>query len=401
MRPGQERIFGLDVIRTTAVLLIVFHHTFNFTHVPGWLRFFGPLGSLGAEALLVLSGYLIGHGLLKKSKEGRFSKSGHLTQFYFKRWMRTLPPYYFYLLVMAALFPPFLQQLWIHKAYFIFLQNFAWKMPSSFYAQTWTLAVLEFFYLLFPLVLLLASKIVRNYLACFLVPIALFLAVPLLVRVMHTQIESPEGFEELFRKCVIFRLDTPIAGVVLAMIEIELPWVWMWLLRHCWMGLIALGASTTYYLAKFPLLFSSHWFQVFFYPMVAVSIALMFPLLCSWKMGRSPFHRMVCAISQISYSIYVSHYFALSIGLALLIMAGVSRDHWVTAYLLFAICAGVIADLSYRLTEAPFIRLRESKLPNPSYFLATYRSTRQRVRSWFPSGRVQAAPPKPAELTNK
>ena len=312
--------------------------------------------------------------------------------------MRTLPPYYFYLLIMAALFPPFFHQLWVHRTYFFFLQNFAWKMPTSFYAQTWTLAVLEFFYLLFPLVLLLMSKIARNYLACFLLTVVFFLGVPLLIRVLHTQVEAWEGFEELFRKCVVFRLDTPVAGVVLALIEIELPSVWLWLLRHSWMGLIAFGGCAAYYLAQFPLLLSSHWLQVFFYPIVALSIALIFPLMCSWKMGHSLFHSLVCAVSKISYSIYVSHYFALSIGLTLLIVLGISNDHWVTACLVFAICVGVIADLSYRLTEAPFIRLRESKLPQPSYFLAIYRVTHRKIRSWLPVRHASALSPKSAEI---
>jgi len=367
----KQRIFGLDFLRASAVLAVIFHHSLSFTQPPAWIRFFGPLGSLGVEVLLVLSGYLIGQGLLHKHKQGRFSEPKHVGQFYVKRWLRTLPPYYLYLFIMAALFPPFLNQLIARKEYFVFMQNFAWRMPP-FYAQTWTLALLEFFYFLFPMALFLSSKLVRNRLACFLVPIALFFGVPVLCRALHTQVESFEGFEQVFRKLIIYHMDTPITGVVLALIEVEFPAVWAWILRHYQLGLAAFSGSAAYFLLGCPHLASSHWLQVFFFPLVSITIALVFPLVCNWKENTTPLGAAVKSISQISYSLYVSHYFALSIGLALLIMAGIHGNQWLISYPLFGVLIVLFVYPTYRLAEEPFMRLRESKATPRSVFLPVY-----------------------------
>ncbi len=89
---GKERIFGLDFLRATAVLLVVFHHSMSFMTAPEWMQGLSWLGEIGVGALLLLSGYLIGQGLIKKCKAGRFSRLGDLGGFYARRWSRTFPP---------------------------------------------------------------------------------------------------------------------------------------------------------------------------------------------------------------------------------------------------------------------------------------------------------------------
>jgi peptidoglycan/LPS O-acetylase OafA/YrhL len=70
---SKDRIFGLDLLRATAVLLVIFHHSLFYLTAPGWVRSFGWVGEVGVTGLLLLSGYLIGQGLIKKSRDGRFS----------------------------------------------------------------------------------------------------------------------------------------------------------------------------------------------------------------------------------------------------------------------------------------------------------------------------------------
>jgi peptidoglycan/LPS O-acetylase OafA/YrhL len=357
--PSKDRIFGLDLLRAMAVLLVVFHHSLLYTTAPAWLNRFGWLGEIGVGALLVLSGYLIGQGLIKKSREGRFFQFRHLSQFYLRRWSRTFPPYYFYLFIMAALFPPLFAQLLARKEYFLFLQNFAWNVPP-FYAQTWTLALLEFFYLLFPLLLILTSKLARNYLLCIAIPMAVLFFVPLALKAMHSQIETPLGFEQTFRKWVVFRLDTPIVGVAAALVQAELPLIWAWFLRHSWIGLCTLSEILIYYYLGCPGLYSNHWMQVFFYPVSALAMAPLLPFLCNWKFNRSLLGSAMSSISQTSYSLYVSHIFALTIGFCLLFMLGIPNDRWFIALPIYILLIVLITCPSYYLTEEPFIRLRES-----------------------------------------
>jgi len=379
--PAKDRIFGLDLLRATAVLLVVFHHSLSFTAASTSLYAYGWLGEIGVGALLVLSGYLIGQGLIKKSKEGRFSKVQHLGQFYARRWSRTFPPYFFYLFIMAALTPSFIHVLLTHKLYFFFLQNFAWD-PPPFYCQTWTLALLEFFYLLFPLLLLLTSKFVRNYLVCLFIPMALLFLIPLILRALHTQIEPPDRFEETFRKWVVFRIDTPIIGVAAAVVQAELPLVWAWLLHRSWIGLCTFSSVMLYHYLGCPHLYSNHWIQVFFHPFSALMLAPLLPFLCNWKINTSIFGTMMSTISQTSYSLYVSHFFALIIGLCILTILGISSDRWLITYPVYILLIALVTCPSYYLTEEPFIRLREAK--SPSYFSAIRKFASRTFSASFP-----------------
>jgi peptidoglycan/LPS O-acetylase OafA/YrhL len=363
LRPmsSQERIFGLDLLRAVAVLLVVFHHSIYFLNPAPWVGGLGWVGEIGVGSLLVLSGYLIGLGLIRKLKQGEFHRLGHLSQFYLKRWARTLPAYYFFLGMMAALFPPIIAELIAHKEYFVFMQNFAWNTPH-FYAQTWTLTLLEFFYLLFPLLLLLASKFVRHYLVCIAVPMLVLFFIPVILRSLHTEIETREGFEETFRKWIIYRLDTPIIGVVAALVYTELPLLWAWFLRHFWIGLCSFSLLVIYHYFHCPYLYSYHWLQVFFFPLSAIMLLPLLPLLCSWKSNLTLPGLVMSALSQSSYSLYVSHFFALYVGFYVTSIFAITT--WYLAAPIYLALIAVITCGGYYLTEEPFMRLREKSAPS-------------------------------------
>lgn len=91
----KQRDFGLDVVRSTAIGLVILAHASVFYDKFNVFTF-GVLpacGFIGVELFFGLSGYLIGMILL----EGRNSVS----IFYLKRLMKILPPYF---LVLGAIF---------------------------------------------------------------------------------------------------------------------------------------------------------------------------------------------------------------------------------------------------------------------------------------------------------
>jgi len=138
-----SRIPALDGLRAIAVFLVIFYH-FTYRWVPA---------SLGVLAFFVLSGFLITWLLLKENeKTGAVSISG----FYKRRALRIFPAFYCYwggwlfLLLVTG-----------HKvswpdvmSAFFYVSNYyqgLFHPAGSYVSHTWSLAIEEQFYLLWPL----------------------------------------------------------------------------------------------------------------------------------------------------------------------------------------------------------------------------------------------------------
>ena len=84
---NSERLHGLDHLRATAIILVMFFHYGR--GIPDWLKPIAQIGWTGVDLFFVLSGYLIGYQLLKEYKN---SSDLDFKRFYLKRFFRiTLP----------------------------------------------------------------------------------------------------------------------------------------------------------------------------------------------------------------------------------------------------------------------------------------------------------------------
>ena len=152
----RKHIPALDGIRCVAISLVVLAHaagTRNFTGLEVALE---PLGNLGVRIFFVLSGFLIST-LLFSELDARGSIS--LKGFYTRRFFRIFPAYYSFLFVIALL----------SAGGFVALHDndllHAFSYTSDYYRErswlvghTWSLSVEEQFYLLWPLVIVLAGR---------------------------------------------------------------------------------------------------------------------------------------------------------------------------------------------------------------------------------------------------
>ena len=293
--------------------------------------------------------------------QNRFSTQSDLFDLFSKRWLRILPAYYFFFFLTAAVFHSFSQLVSSHIEYLFFLQNFAWKMPS-FYFQTWTLAILEFFYVFFSLSLFLCFKFSRHKLLSFAVCIGLFCLIPFLLRALYVPLLGTEDFEATIRRWVIFRLDGPVAGVIMAVLFKEFPQIWSWLRTHSWIGLSLFGATVVYHLAGFPLLYTSHWAEVFFYPTVCATFALTLPVILTLKENTSFFGTAVGFLSKLSYSIYVSHVVAMVLILNILVQIWHLDVH--NCLVVYPVCYAfilLVSYLSYCFVETPVVNAAQPR----------------------------------------
>jgi peptidoglycan/LPS O-acetylase OafA/YrhL len=149
---GTERVAGIDGLRAVAVIAVVLFHA----RVVG-----AELGWAGVELFFVISGFLITRILLALRAHPRY-----LQIFYARRALRILPVYYFVVLVsvvlasgagtpLSSLDLPF---------YVVYIQNYFPQIPTGMAggipltSHTWTLAVEEQFYWIWPVVVLLFGQ---------------------------------------------------------------------------------------------------------------------------------------------------------------------------------------------------------------------------------------------------
>ena len=340
-----ERNFGLDCLRAVAISLVLASHLANGLEI---------LGVCGVELFFVLSGFLIGGILLKTVERQQDFGFGDLRTFLSRRWFRTLPNYYLFLLIYLISFGLTMRRELIPTSGLVraafFGQNLAWPNPNSSLGHLWSLAVEEWFYLLSAGTLFVAMQLFRPLRRgkdwAIGVTILLFLLVPALVRFGLRQ-----EFLDL-RMVVIFRLDAIMYGVLMALLRQRFGQVWS---RPApalavgslvaIIGLILYDRSTTgtaLALTLLPLGFSG-----------------LIPALSSVVRPAGAWTRWVEALSIWSYSIYLSHTFIYH---GLKPFVGYDSLTWSGKFLYKAAAIAliiVISSLNYRFFEKPTTALRD------------------------------------------
>lgn len=153
----STRYFGLDNLRAFAILWVMLFHYKYFVSNVNDFGLLSDYGWIGVDLFFVLSGFLISEQIFKKSLQQDFS----FKVFYLKRFFKTLPNYYFVLLLYFMI--PHFAEIPITKPlwhYLIFIQNFG--LQVSGFSQSWSLCVEEQFYLLFPLFVIIIFKLSRK-----------------------------------------------------------------------------------------------------------------------------------------------------------------------------------------------------------------------------------------------
>lgn len=152
-RLGYKHLPALDGVRMLAVFLVIFYH-FGLRGVPG---------AHGVMIFFVLSGFLITWLLLQEQEStGTVSLRG----FYRRRTVRIFPAFYaFWLCVMARTLIGGKDGTWAPAwSAFFYVSNYYSALqghPENAFSHTWSLAIEEQFYLLWPLVFLLCRHNLR------------------------------------------------------------------------------------------------------------------------------------------------------------------------------------------------------------------------------------------------
>jgi peptidoglycan/LPS O-acetylase OafA/YrhL len=339
---SMKKIPQLDAVRGLAVLLVLLHNTDKYPSLH--LHLISDNGWMGVDLFFVLSGFLITGILLDTRQSERYFRN-----FYARRCLRIWPLYYSALLFMFVIVPilrpseantvfaPRSSPWW---AYPIFLQNFLVPIPTmatGALGVTWSLAVEEQFYLVWPLVVRFCSEAQLRKIA--IAVICLSPALRFYLSLHHVNIYSN----------TFCRLDGLMAGALLALVIHSVSFSPSKFLTPAWITFVvtaplALIVETV---------FRARW--IVFSLTALASVSFVYLALFSTQKWLQAFltTRFLVYTGTISYGIYLLEKIPLDAAKTFHL-----DKHPFLALPLTVAATYSMAALSWNLLEKPFLRLK-------------------------------------------
>lgn len=355
MSIDKNRNIGYDLIRFTAISFVIISHFAA--------KYLSICGLWGVELFFVLSGFLIGKIIIIKIYQNEDCSFKNLKNFWLRRWFRTIPNYFLFLILYTStnIINKDLIDLREWQKYVWFGQNLAWPI-GSFFGVSWSLAVEEWFYLIFPLVLWLCLKVAKSYKVhihdskvLFFCIISIYMIIPLILRINSI---GNGNWDAWHRKIVIMRLDAMMYGVLAAAISNWYDKLWSILASYYFfiLGLILITIGT------FLLLTST---------LSSLSTALAFTIIslgCSTflapieniRISSKSTSIIIQKISIYSYSMYLSHMLIFEFIEKFMHPYNIVVELKIFQRFISLIIIYLISSLIYKYYELPITNIREN-----------------------------------------
>lgn len=337
----MKRIRQLDAVRGLAVILVLIHNTDQYPSLH-----LGPIASngwMGVDLFFVLSGFLITGVLIDTKRSEDYFKN-----FYIRRCLRIWPLYYSALVFMLVIVPllrpseyqfefgPRSSPWW---AFPLFLQNFLVPIPTAatgLLGVTWSLAVEEQFYLVWPLVVRFCSEAQLRKIA-----LGVIIVSPALR--YYLSLLGVNIYSNTF--C---RLDGLMAGAILAMAARSKGFAPARFVAGAWVTFLV---STS--LALTIDVVHARWIVLSF--VVLASVSFIYLALFSKQRWLQAFlsNRVLAYIGTISYGIYLLEKLPLDA-----VKAVHLEKYPLLSFSIASAATFALAVTSWNLLEKPFLRLK-------------------------------------------
>lgn len=355
----DSRNFGLDFLRFLAIINVLLNHSSLLLPI----KFQSVIWCFADGVLLffVLSGFLIGRIFIKDfSGDFNYSK---IKNFWFRRWFRTLPAYYFTIFLLLVAYGLSSSAINISSFYrtLLFIQNFTFQ-DAVFFPESWSLSIEEWFYLLLPIICFSVNKIFKidikkNVLICAMSVILMSITMRYFTFISN-DITHVSVWDNNFRKLVINRFDSIMIGVLLA---------WIFTYKKNWfdsykfflfiLGLLIFGADKILIFFDFFNYKTSEYLSIWFFLVNSISVGLMIPFFYYLKKPSSKFiYKIITTGSLISYSMYLVNYTLVS-----RFLISPLHINYAIKFVLFWMLTVCISILIYKFVELPFMNLRDKK----------------------------------------
>lgn len=342
------RNFGLDLVRATAIVLVLLAH---------FVKKIDFLGFWGVELFFSLSGFLIGGILWRDLIQPDQVNLKFIFNFWLRRWYRTLPNYYLFLLIMIIFHQFIIADLKSYYTVFAsvwFGQNFLAR-TSNFFGVSWSLCIEEWFYVVFPILLLAGNQLGLKK-QRLLILTSIFL---ILFSVIFRFILISQGVAFSLRAITLARMDAIVYGVIVAYLSIEVFKKKSIHFIYFLAGMIGLFLCMVFYKTAQPI------HELYLLILAPLSCALLLPLLTHISISKlvfQPFKKVIENISLWSYSIYLCH-------IPILMTVYLFMTPFPKSFVLIVIIKFLglfltffIASFIYKKFEKPILRLRPKSL---------------------------------------
>lgn len=299
----KKRIFGLDFLRAFAILCVVHAHGSHLLNGSCSVLTRIPLPH-GVDMFFVISGFLIGTSFLKYSEHNGIIDSSKTLRFYGRTALRILPNYYvimviYYFLVQGGIVNGNIHEFPLWR-FATFTQNFATPF-YNFYWESWSLSVQIWFYIMFPLILMILSKHIKVKKATLFISL-FFIASSLVFRYIEAAHASDKFWWDVWmRKTVMSRFDNIYIGVIAAWIKFYYPEFWKKNSIKC----LIIGIIIMIVTFIIPREMKTFYTNVIYLSIAPVAIAMWFPFATSVKESKTFIGQIISHFSILSYAMFL------------------------------------------------------------------------------------------------
>lgn len=336
---------GLNGLRAIAALSVMWGHTFQSDFGNWGVEGFAlPVVVDGVTLFFVISGFLITYLLLNEQEQ---SHTISIPKFYMRRVLRIWPIYYLYLLVAVLVTSTGNNpNIWY---YCFFTANIPFILTAGIWpiVHYWSIGVEEQFYLFWPwLVKFTRGKNMRLLITA--------VGVCVVWLICKWGIYVTQGTTTVYRFFAVTRFDCMMLGAVGAILYFMKKELFLRVFQNRVLGLLCFLL----------LLFSQPWAELIPAPIRPQVIATL-SLVCIVSQLGHPIINLennVCDfVGKISYGIYVIHPLLIYLLSMLYRNATIQLPRGLSIVLIYFVVTAVtivVAWISYRFFESPFLRLK-------------------------------------------
>jgi peptidoglycan/LPS O-acetylase OafA/YrhL len=352
----EKRNYGLDAMRGIGLLMVLIGHSLHFfdTYFEKIYRI-AHFVMNGVELFFALSGFLIGGIIIRTFILKDNYDWAELLTFLKRRWYKTLPVYYFAILINYTIGYFFTGTHHDFNWQYLTFTHTLFKSDHWFFPISYSLSMEEWFYLIFPFLFIAMVRIFKNKMTPYTILLALcilYCIIAIGIRTYYFQLHP--HWDTVMRKSLITRIDCSIYGVLMAFIFHKYKMLLLRYKNHLLILALILYAISIYFRTHFS---TGYFYYVLYFTAIPLSFALMIPWFYDLQRKSNFTYFLFTYLSMISFAFYLFH---LSPNMELFLQFKVT-DSLITScfyYVLYLIIVFSVATLWYLKVEKPITNLR-------------------------------------------